>query len=170
MVAYPDDISQRIRRLEQIVDRLFTAINTQPAQVQVGPDGSARMVMAIAADGLPEIRCYPDGGTGYARIIAGAAGGVGLEIVSEANVSGNRYSMLIDQEDFKVFYTDAAGTQAQGTMLQATTTSGSTGFLGTASSEQNYWHYQSDRTTHVGMWDNGGAGTYWGLVTGSGST
>jgi hypothetical protein len=55
-------------------------------------------------------------------------------------------------------------------MLQATSTDGATGFLGSASADRNYWSYDAVYTYHVGNWPNGDASAYWGILTGSGST
>lgn len=170
MTLYPDDISQRVRRLEQITDRLFTAINTQPSQVQIGATGGPRIVMAIGTDGLPEIRCYPGSGDEYARIVAGGSD-AGIEITGIGNASGQRYSLLMDLESCKIFFIDGAtGTQIEGTVLQATSAEGLVGFVGTSSSDQNYFFYDAISTTHVGSWADGSASAYWGLLTGSGST
>lgn len=168
-LQYPEDLTVRVRRLELSLDRLFTAVTSQPSRVQIGADDGPHIVLAVGEDGLPELRFYPDGGSSYARIVAGGSAGSGIEITGQADVSGNKYSLTMDEQSFGVFYRDGAGSQAQGAMLQATVSDAATGYLGSSQSDQNYWFQDPDHTVLVGRFEDGGAAPYWGILVGGGT-
>lgn len=173
---YTDPFPEEWGNLRQLINAAMTAAWSRIAYMRlvarelvVGAVTGRRIVFNPDDAPLPEIRLYRGDGDAYASIIAGGIEGAGIEITGTADGAGSRYSLLMDEENFKVFFRDPAGVRAEGAMLQATSSDAAVGFLGADSSEENYWYQDANHTTLIGRWADGDAGPYWGIITGSGS-
>ncbi|MFF4417106.1 hypothetical protein ACFYY8_31685 [Streptosporangium sp. NPDC001559] len=181
-LAYPENLPTRVERLERLLEQLYTASQTRPAQdtirtaaLTIGDPSGPHIKLIPDGDDGAEVWLAPQAGADPTRLVADVTTGypgeatfhvlsAGGSTTAEFNVASGEVNMLIHGPSG----TGEAGGQAYWGHDAA-------GFGFVDGTHNNYFNFTPNGVSrHYGQWDDfaslsSTAGWLWGSVTVSGS-